>query len=222
MCYDNWGRSSFARALIEINAENELKDHIIVAIPKLDDEGYITEKVTVEYEWKPQRCSVCCVFGHDDQTCGKNVNNKAKQVVIDDDGFFTDKRKTARLGVTQKKQKPKFVYKRKANKADPSTSGTKNDEQVIRNDKPDHNPVVKVTTRNSFDALNTVEGNEGGVGSDHTKNINITRGTNDKSKNQTEEVLEVNPTEMSKFMTSNLTNDRPEGASTPGETGLHG
>ncbi|KAJ0743509.1 hypothetical protein HanPI659440_Chr10g0376681 [Helianthus annuus] len=100
MCSDHWGRSSFARALIEINADTDIKDHITVAIPNLDEDGYVTERIKVEYEWKPQRCSECCVFGHNVQTCAKNVNiNKAKQVVVDEDGFMTDKKKTARLGV---------------------------------------------------------------------------------------------------------------------------
>ncbi|MCG5051263.1 DUF4283 domain-containing protein, partial [Pectobacterium brasiliense] len=28
MCLDNWGRISFARALVEVNADSELKDYI--------------------------------------------------------------------------------------------------------------------------------------------------------------------------------------------------
>ncbi|XP_035832844.1 uncharacterized protein LOC118481731 [Helianthus annuus] len=104
MCAENWGRTSFARAMIEVSADNELKEHIVVAIPKLDEEGYFTEKVKVEYEWKPQRCAACCLFVHTDTTCPKSPALKLKQVTIDDEGFVTDKRKVAKHGFPQRKQ----------------------------------------------------------------------------------------------------------------------
>ncbi|GJW64097.1 putative ribonuclease H-like domain-containing protein [Tanacetum coccineum] len=47
------GRSSYARALIEVQADVELKDNIVVAMPKLIREGFYTCNVRVEYEWKP-------------------------------------------------------------------------------------------------------------------------------------------------------------------------
>ncbi|MFS7912653.1 hypothetical protein Hanom_Chr02g00132441 [Helianthus anomalus] len=45
MCVENWGRSSYARAMIEINADNDLKDFITLAIPKMDEDGFIMERV---------------------------------------------------------------------------------------------------------------------------------------------------------------------------------
>lgn len=50
MCMESWGRSSFARALIELSAESELKENLSLAIPKADGEGYIKETMNVEYE----------------------------------------------------------------------------------------------------------------------------------------------------------------------------
>ncbi|GKE32091.1 RNA-directed DNA polymerase, eukaryota, reverse transcriptase zinc-binding domain protein [Tanacetum coccineum] len=51
-------KSSYARALIEVRADVELKDNIMVATPKLVGEGFDTCNVRVEYEWKPPRyCS---------------------------------------------------------------------------------------------------------------------------------------------------------------------
>nr|GEU89713.1 hypothetical protein [Tanacetum cinerariifolium] len=44
MCIQSWGRSSYARALIEVWANVELKDHIVVAMPKLVGEGFYTYK----------------------------------------------------------------------------------------------------------------------------------------------------------------------------------
>ncbi|GJW72626.1 hypothetical protein Tco_0129543 [Tanacetum coccineum] len=40
MCVQSWGSSSYARAMIELRANVELKDTIIVAMPKLVGEGF--------------------------------------------------------------------------------------------------------------------------------------------------------------------------------------
>ncbi|GKC35981.1 putative reverse transcriptase domain-containing protein, partial [Tanacetum coccineum] len=39
MCMQSWGRSSFTRVMIELRVDVELKDTIMVAIPKLVGEG---------------------------------------------------------------------------------------------------------------------------------------------------------------------------------------
>nr|GFB33874.1 hypothetical protein [Tanacetum cinerariifolium] len=57
-------RSSYARALIEIRVDVELKDNIVVAMPKLVGEGFYTCNNCVKYEWKPLRCACCKIFGH--------------------------------------------------------------------------------------------------------------------------------------------------------------
>nr|GEV33974.1 hypothetical protein [Tanacetum cinerariifolium] len=51
------GRSSYARALIEVRANMKLKDNIVVDMPKLVGEGYHMCNVRVEYKWKPPRCA---------------------------------------------------------------------------------------------------------------------------------------------------------------------
>nr|GEV22877.1 hypothetical protein [Tanacetum cinerariifolium] len=55
MCLQSWGRSTYARAMIELRADVELKDTIVVATPKITREGYYTCTVHVEYDWKPLR-----------------------------------------------------------------------------------------------------------------------------------------------------------------------
>ncbi|GJT92394.1 retrovirus-related pol polyprotein from transposon TNT 1-94 [Tanacetum coccineum] len=52
MCAESWGRISFARALIEIHANSELKKEVRMAIPIDDDDwtGYTSEVICVEYE----------------------------------------------------------------------------------------------------------------------------------------------------------------------------
>ncbi|GJS54236.1 putative RNA-directed DNA polymerase [Tanacetum coccineum] len=64
--------SSYARALIEVRADVELKGNIVVAMTKLVGEGFYTCNVRVEYEWKPPRCMCCKVFGHVQDECPKN------------------------------------------------------------------------------------------------------------------------------------------------------
>ena len=51
MCLESWGRSSYPRALIEINATNDLRDTLVVAVPKINETGYTKHTIRVEYEW---------------------------------------------------------------------------------------------------------------------------------------------------------------------------
>ncbi|GJY19329.1 stigma-specific STIG1 family protein [Tanacetum coccineum] len=61
MCNQSWGRSSYARAMIEVRADVELKDTILADMPKLTGEGFST-----------------CNF-HDE--CPKNIDSgRAKNV----------------------------------------------------------------------------------------------------------------------------------------------
>ncbi|GJZ54277.1 hypothetical protein Tco_0609162 [Tanacetum coccineum] len=46
-------RSSYDRAMIELQADVELKDTIVVVMPKLVREGFYTCNIRVKYEWKP-------------------------------------------------------------------------------------------------------------------------------------------------------------------------
>ncbi|GKD22451.1 putative reverse transcriptase domain-containing protein [Tanacetum coccineum] len=50
MCMQSWGRSSYARVMIELRADVELKDNIIVAMHRIKDEGHYICNVRVEYE----------------------------------------------------------------------------------------------------------------------------------------------------------------------------
>nr|GEU63654.1 hypothetical protein [Tanacetum cinerariifolium] len=67
----SWGRSSYAGVMIELV---ELKDNIVVAMPKITREGHYTCNVRVEYEWKPPGCSSCNMLGHIHEECPKNTS----------------------------------------------------------------------------------------------------------------------------------------------------
>nr|GEX30331.1 hypothetical protein [Tanacetum cinerariifolium] len=65
--------SSYARAMIELRANVELKDTIMVVVLKLTSEGFSMCTIRIEYEWKPPRCSTCKVFGHNLDDCPKRI-----------------------------------------------------------------------------------------------------------------------------------------------------
>ncbi|GJT25373.1 hypothetical protein Tco_0895310 [Tanacetum coccineum] len=49
------GKFPLCRVMIELRADVESKDNIVVAMPKITREGHYTCNVRVEYEWKPPR-----------------------------------------------------------------------------------------------------------------------------------------------------------------------
>ncbi|GKD75285.1 zinc knuckle CX2CX4HX4C containing protein, partial [Tanacetum coccineum] len=48
MCNDSWGRSSFARCLIEVNSEADLVDVITIGIPSLSEDDFTKETIRVD------------------------------------------------------------------------------------------------------------------------------------------------------------------------------
>ncbi|XP_022037240.1 uncharacterized protein LOC110939954 [Helianthus annuus] len=113
MCTESWGRSGFARAIIELDAEKEAKDNIMIAIPNVEDGGILKSNIRVEYEWKPPRCNTCKVFGHISEECPKisvekvDTENKGKNKV-DEQGFkYGNNRKKASKQQYHVKEKPK-------------------------------------------------------------------------------------------------------------------
>ncbi|GKE83239.1 zinc knuckle CX2CX4HX4C containing protein [Tanacetum coccineum] len=73
MCNDSWGRSSFARCLIEVNSEADLVDIVTIGIPSLTRDDFTKETIRVEYEWRPPKCDLCKIFDHVHDQCPKKV-----------------------------------------------------------------------------------------------------------------------------------------------------
>ncbi|GJZ73362.1 zinc knuckle CX2CX4HX4C containing protein [Tanacetum coccineum] len=48
MCNDSWGRSSFARCLIEVNSEADLVDVVTIGIPSLSEDDFTKETIRVD------------------------------------------------------------------------------------------------------------------------------------------------------------------------------
>ncbi|XP_035835827.1 uncharacterized protein LOC110888162 [Helianthus annuus] len=173
MCAESWGRSSYARALIEVQAGTDLKKSVTVAIPSLDGGDHSKEEVKIEYDWEPLRCSSCCVFGHEDSSCPKNP-----QVV------GAKKKKANNQGLHMKNQKPKLIYRPVVNPKPKSS---------LR--KPMNN---QVSTSNTFDVLKDDNGCQGGL----TVGRLEKKAMQDYDKQELdEEVVEVY-NETNEFMTS--------------------
>ncbi|GJW40856.1 hypothetical protein Tco_0066701 [Tanacetum coccineum] len=67
MCLESWGRSSYARILIEMKACNEFSDHLVMVVPNLKGNGYTKETIRIEYEYEPPRSSTCLIFALNDE-----------------------------------------------------------------------------------------------------------------------------------------------------------
>ncbi|GJY94726.1 nucleotide-diphospho-sugar transferase [Tanacetum coccineum] len=137
------GRSSYARVMIELRAYVDLKENIVIAMPKITREGYYTCNVRVEYEWKPPKCSSCKVFGHIHKECPKNSSASEKKTV--------KKPIQASLGVSVGPKmafKPQYEYRPVTKKSTTSSSGNK---------KKCVEPIIEVSNSNPFDVLNSVD-----------------------------------------------------------------
>jgi len=208
MCTEAWGRSSYARALVEISADSDFKKELTIGVPDVEGEGYHKEVMKVEYEWQPPRCSHCCVFGHWSEACPKQVRLEKKKAKVDDEGFTEvagRKKGQNKTGFNVGKPKQRFEYRpvatQKGGKDAPSSSGTKIDHPVV-------------TTKNSFDALSSNENSAATVPPVPDDN----KATMDSDDEEVEEVYN----ETAEFMKMGSAGQQSEGASTPGSMGSNG
>ena len=95
MCLDSWGRSSYARVLIEISVSNGFCDNLIMVVPKLNGSGYTKKYIRIKYEWETPHCGTCLLFGYSLDECPKAA---PKRVV---NGI--DKGKSQRVRVYQRR-----------------------------------------------------------------------------------------------------------------------
>ncbi|XP_022032475.1 uncharacterized protein LOC110933567 [Helianthus annuus] len=204
MCMDMWGRSSYARSLIEVSAEKDLCEEITLAIPEPEGEG-----------------APNAAFGHSVDSCPKLPKNSStvksveqkdkhpvqdnryakKYPVIDEDGYqgVQSKKVARKQGFQVNKQKPKFEYRS-------VTSKLKGE----MNKASSSNGIV---SRNPFDVLNDAE-----VYAPEDKK----QSEDGQDDLDSEEVVEVY-NEMDEFILkdSMKPNDK-QGASTPSTVGSNG
>ncbi|GJZ76219.1 zinc knuckle CX2CX4HX4C containing protein, partial [Tanacetum coccineum] len=73
MCEKAYGRASFARVLVKVDATKELADSIEFCYSSTGK----SMKLRVKYAWKPPLCTHCKVFGHDFKNC--NVRQRTEE-----------------------------------------------------------------------------------------------------------------------------------------------
>nr|GEW03983.1 ATPase, F1/V1/A1 complex, alpha/beta subunit, zinc knuckle CX2CX4HX4C [Tanacetum cinerariifolium] len=75
MCSEGTGRVGFARVLIEVQADKELKNRIEICYRHGSIVGNYSKFVDVEYTRKPPICGQCRVFGLTSNMCGGQRND---------------------------------------------------------------------------------------------------------------------------------------------------
>nr|GEW10125.1 RNA-directed DNA polymerase, eukaryota, reverse transcriptase zinc-binding domain protein [Tanacetum cinerariifolium] len=146
MCINSWGKSDYARALIQVTAEVELAKSVVVAIPFLDGTGHSLETVDVEYEWTPPRCGNCCIFDHTDDQCPK----KSREDVPTNGEI---------CGIRLSKPMPNYYYRR-VERGETSKNRVENELNPVCTTLPKEK---EVDMQNSFEVLmeeNTLGGND--------------------------------------------------------------
>ncbi|GJS65353.1 zinc knuckle CX2CX4HX4C containing protein [Tanacetum coccineum] len=164
MCVNSWGWCSYARALIEVDAEKALADSIVVAVPIKGEKGHSLETISIEYEWKPPRCSKCKNFDHLDVDCPRKP--KAISVQNQEEGFVQVKRKKKQPmksvprhieGIQITKPKTTLVYKAVTKPSPPKEKSSEeshvNDTEKPTTSKLIHDELDLMELKNSFDKL---------------------------------------------------------------------
>ncbi|GKE23571.1 putative reverse transcriptase domain-containing protein [Tanacetum coccineum] len=159
MFMQSWGRSSYARVMVKLRANVELKDNIVVVMPKITREDHYTCNVRVEYEWKPPRCSSCKVFRHIHEECQKNTGVGEKKTVKKTSQISRGVSVGPKMGF-----KPQYEYRPVTKKPHASSSDNK---------KKDVKPTIEVSNSNPFDVLNSVDNDvEFGTNGETTNLVN--------------------------------------------------
>ncbi|GKE11394.1 hypothetical protein Tco_1414945, partial [Tanacetum coccineum] len=180
MCMQSWGRSSYARAMIELRADVELKDNIVVTMPKITREGYYTCNIRVEYEWKHPRCACCKVFGQVLEECPKNIGAGATK-------NLKKTRQTPKgIPVGQKMGfKPKQVFQPVSKKSAANACGKK-----MNNSES----TKEVSKSNPFEVLTSVD-NDVDFGTNGGISNSVDKGTINPSFSNTPIVEKINKIE---------------------------
>ena len=81
MCQFGVGRADYARVLVEVEAGKQMKSEIKIEYTDMNKCLKGTKVVKVEYDWKPDCCSHCKVFGHVVDQC--NVRPRTEKEIQD-------------------------------------------------------------------------------------------------------------------------------------------
>ncbi|GKA88788.1 hypothetical protein Tco_0810552 [Tanacetum coccineum] len=173
-------KSTYARALIEVSAEKDLLDSLVIAIPVDKDKGHTLATIDIEYEWNPPRCSTCMIFDHHTDKCPKLLKEKEQEkpdVNEDAEGFVEVKKKKQKnksrqqkvAGIRLTKPQPQLQYRR-VDKGETSQKVQKNKSPIL---------VPELSVTNSFGPLDENE-DEGYKDISHLKHDDVLNFSDDE------------------------------------------
>ncbi|GJV22742.1 hypothetical protein Tco_1375437 [Tanacetum coccineum] len=175
--------SEIGLSLITTQIDVELKDELVIAIPVGKDNGHTLATITIEYEWKPPRCSTCLIFDHTSDKCPK-LPKEVNQENVVNDGFEAVRKKKNRIKNKTSKQvdgvklsKPSLnLHYRRVEKGENSKNEVLKSNANVTNissgsasqmptEGTNSNPynLESVTLKNSFTALTDDEDTPKGV-----------------------------------------------------------
>ncbi|GJV69292.1 hypothetical protein Tco_1484801 [Tanacetum coccineum] len=139
----SWGMSSYSRAMIELWADEELKDTIVVAMPRITGEGIIHVLFMLNMNGNPLGVHVVRFFCHTQEECPKNLGVGVVKK-------FKKPSQTSRGVLVGPKVgfKPHKEYRLVPKKATANSSSNK---------KKGVEPTNEVSNSNPFDVLNTID-----------------------------------------------------------------
>ncbi|GKA73601.1 zinc knuckle CX2CX4HX4C containing protein [Tanacetum coccineum] len=139
ICKKGVGKVKYARVLVGVPTAKDIPNKIEVVYRGKDSEEMCRKKVIVKFDWVPPRCSNCCVFGHDIQTCGKVNHGKNKALNAEEPSKKKDNGNNGDLN---------DGFTKVRNKKETGVSKKRQDRTNMRYQKKSEKPRVDATTRN--------------------------------------------------------------------------
>lgn len=109
MCQFGIGKTDFARILVELDAKKVIKDSIRIEYTNKDASIKGTKEVKVVYDWKPEICTYCNVFGHCDGKCNKRPKSE-EEIKASKEAEKVNKQENEEKKQQWKQQTKKYGY----------------------------------------------------------------------------------------------------------------
>ncbi|PWA55456.1 hypothetical protein CTI12_AA427190 [Artemisia annua] len=174
MCQFGVGKTDYARVLVELDATKKIKDSIKIEYADKNETIKGTKDVKVAYDWKPEVCEHCNVFGHNMGKCTKRPRSEeeikakveaekaAKEKNVNKEQQWKQQYKYGgyRNGYNRQEYRKKDLQKEGEKTADGGNMNKKQDSsnnEQRRNEKPSSSTSAN---NNKYAALNTIDDND--------------------------------------------------------------
>ncbi|GJV01833.1 hypothetical protein Tco_1335402 [Tanacetum coccineum] len=198
ICLESWGKSIYARIMIEIDTCNGFSDNLGMAIRNLKGPEYTKETIRVEYEWEPPRCSFIKVKRK--KSSGHGGTNNFNSVSVKPKTQYS-------LRVNQTTEEVSLKTASSVGKKNVSTSGNSSKKTNMNNTMTSGNDIFSLS--NSFEALNvddqvTMEVESGNKASTSGVQEEENSSTSLVEKIHSEDEIDPSDNKMASFLASKL------------------